>query len=80
VPEIYDDLERNPREIRPVPFPAEGSAILRNLIARKAAMLADPAAPVTPYRLQVLEIATLEVTSHRVFLDPECDACAGRRR
>jgi len=79
-PEIYDDLERNPREIRPVPFPAEGAAILRNLIARKAAMLADPAAPVAPYRLHVLETATLEVTSHRVFLDPECDACAGRRR
>jgi len=69
--EIYDALEQHPREIRPVPFPAEGEAMLRSLILRKAAMLADPTAPVAPYRLHVLECATLEVTSHRVFLDPE---------
>lgn len=79
-PEIYDALQAQPDEVRPVPFPPEGVAILRGVILRKAAMLADPAAPVAPYRLHVLEVATLEVTSHRVFRDPECDACGGRRR
>ena len=79
-PELYDALEAQPTEIKPVPFPPEGVAILRNLVLKKAAMLADPAAPVAPYRLHVLELATLEVTSHRVFRDPECDACGGRRR
>lgn len=79
-PEIYDALEARPGDVRPVPFPAEGVAILQGLVLRKAAMLADPGAPAAPYRLHVLEIATLEVTSHRVFRDPECDACGSRRR
>ena len=79
-PEIYDALEAQPADVQPVPFPSEGVAILRGVILRKAAMLADPAAPVAPYRLHVLEVATLEVTSHRVFRDPECDACGTRRR
>jgi bacteriocin biosynthesis cyclodehydratase domain-containing protein len=79
-PEIYDALERHPQEIRPVPFPPEGVTILQCLVLRKAALLADPAAPVAPYRLHVLESSTLEVTSHRVFRDPECDDCGRRRR
>jgi bacteriocin biosynthesis cyclodehydratase domain-containing protein len=79
-PEIYDALEADPAGIRPVPFPPEGVAILRGVILRKAAMLADPAAPVAPYRLHVLEVATLEVSSHRVYRDPECEACGSRRR
>jgi bacteriocin biosynthesis cyclodehydratase domain-containing protein len=79
-PEIYDALQARPGDLKPVPFPPEGAAILRNLIVRKAALLAEPAAPVAAYRLHVLECATLEVTSHRVFRDPECDACGGRRR
>lgn len=79
-PEIYDALLSAPKDVRPVPFPPEGVAILRSVVLRKAAMLADPAAPVATYRLHVLECATLEVSSHRVFRDPECDACGGRRR
>jgi bacteriocin biosynthesis cyclodehydratase domain-containing protein len=80
-PEIYDALmapDRGP--IEPVPFPPEGVAILKNLILRKAALLADPSAPAAPYRLHVLEAATFEVSSHRVYRDPECDACRGRSR
>jgi bacteriocin biosynthesis cyclodehydratase domain-containing protein len=78
-PELYDALEEQGRKglpIEPAPFPPEGSAILRNLLRRKAAMLTDPAA----YRLHVLELATLEVSSHPVYRDPECDACGGLRR
>lgn len=78
-PELYDALEEQGRKglpIEPSPFPPEGAAILRSLIVRKAAMLSTSAA----YRLHVLETATLEVTSHRVYRDPECDVCGGTRR
>jgi bacteriocin biosynthesis cyclodehydratase domain-containing protein len=82
-PELYDALEeqgRNGRPIEPSTFPAEGVGILRNLILRKAAMLSDPGMPAAPYRLHVLEAATLEVSSHSVYRDPECEACGSRRR
>jgi bacteriocin biosynthesis cyclodehydratase domain-containing protein len=82
-PELYDELEEQGRSGRPIEastFPAEGSAILRNVILRKAAMLAEPGMPAAPYRLHVLEVATLEVSSHRVYRDPECGDCGGRRR
>jgi hypothetical protein len=43
-------------------------------------MVADPGMPATPYRLHVLVASTLEVSSHRVYRDPECEACGSRRR
>jgi bacteriocin biosynthesis cyclodehydratase domain-containing protein len=80
-PEIYDALMAPGRgSIEPVPFPAEGFAILRAVILRKIALLAEAAAPAAPYRLHVLEGATFEVSSHRVYRDPECEACGRRRR
>lgn len=82
-PEIYAALDAHVKgggTVTPSPFPAEGAEILRQLILRKVAMAADPSIPVAPFRLHVLEAATLEVSSHRVFLDPECGACRGRRR
>lgn len=82
-PELYDALEEQGSKglpIQPAPFPSEGAAMLRNLVLRKAAMLADPGMPAAPYRLHVLEVSTLEVSSHRVYRDPECDACGGLRR
>lgn len=82
-PEIYGALEDHVKgggAVAASPFPAEGVEMLRQLLRRKVAMLADPAGPAAPFRLHVLEAATLEVSSHRVFLDPECGACRGRRR
>ena len=73
-PELYDALEtqgKNGGPIDPVPFPGEGVEILRQLMFRKAALLAEPVAPVAAYRLHVLELATFEVSTHRVFRDPE---------
>lgn len=78
-PELYDALEEQGRRGLPIeaaPFPPEGVAILRSIVLRKAALLSDAAA----YRLHVLETATLEVSSHRVHRDPECDACGRLRR
>ena len=82
-PEIYDALEdqgRSGKPIQPVPFPSEGVGILRNLILWKAALLAESVPPAALYRLHVLDARTLEVSTHRVFLDPECADCRGRRR
>jgi bacteriocin biosynthesis cyclodehydratase domain-containing protein len=82
-PEIYDALleqGRSGKAIQPVPFPSEGVGILRDLIRWKAALLAETVPPAALYRLQVLDARTLEVSSHRVFLDPECGECRGRRR
>lgn len=82
-PEIYDGLIEQGREgkpIQPSTFPGPGVEILRNLILWKAARLAEEVPAAALYRLHVLEADTLEVTSHRVFLDPECAECRGRRR
>ncbi len=82
-PEIYDALAeqgRSGKPLEPATFPAEGVAILRNLVLWKAALLADLTGPAAPFRLHVLDAATLEVSSHRIFRDPECEACGGLRR
>lgn len=82
-PEIYDGLIEQGRQgkpIQPAPFPGPGVEILKNLILWKASRLADAVPSVSLYRLHVFEVDTLEVTSHRVFLDPECGECRGRRR
>jgi bacteriocin biosynthesis cyclodehydratase domain-containing protein len=86
-PEIYDHLQEHARaggDIRPVPsslapqeegFPEEGIAILANLIRWKTAQAGQREPPVVLYRLHVLERDTFEVSSHRVFADPECPEC-----
>jgi bacteriocin biosynthesis cyclodehydratase domain-containing protein len=81
VPELYDALAEHARAGRPitaVPFPAAGAAIVRQLVAWKAALAAEPVPSPALYRLHVLEAASLEVTSHQVFIDPECPECGGR--
>jgi bacteriocin biosynthesis cyclodehydratase domain-containing protein len=80
-PELYDALAAHAREGRPItpaPFPPPGMAVVQQLLLWKAALAAEPEAPAALYRLHVLEAASLEVTSHRVFVDPECPEC-GRR-
>jgi bacteriocin biosynthesis cyclodehydratase domain-containing protein len=77
-PEIYAGLIDHARRdgpIKPVPFPPEGINVLAGLVRWKGALLGqhEPAAAV--HRLHVLETDTLEVTSHRVFADPECPDC-----
>jgi bacteriocin biosynthesis cyclodehydratase domain-containing protein len=79
--ELYDGLidhARRGRAIAPVPFPAPGVEVLRQLIRWKAALLAEAEPPAALYRLHVLDAASLEVSAHRVFADPECPDC-GRR-
>jgi bacteriocin biosynthesis cyclodehydratase domain-containing protein len=79
-PEIYADLIEHARrglQVRPVDFPAEGVAILRALVLWKASLLAHSESPAAAYRLHVLETESMEVSAHRVFVDPECPDCGG---
>jgi bacteriocin biosynthesis cyclodehydratase domain-containing protein len=81
-PELYEDLVEHARRggaIAPSPFPKPGVGMLRELVLWKADLLSGPDPPAALYRLHVLEAASLEVTAHRVFVDPECPACSGRR-
>jgi bacteriocin biosynthesis cyclodehydratase domain-containing protein len=80
-PEIYGSLidhAQAGRPITPVPFPPEAIEVLRGLVRWKATMLGQPQPAAALYRLHVLEVESLEVTSHRVFADPECSDCGGK--
>jgi bacteriocin biosynthesis cyclodehydratase domain-containing protein len=77
-PEIYDDLRQHARQEQPitaVPFSDEGVTILRAIIGRKLTWLTQNDPPSALYRLHVLEMASLEVTTHRVLPDPRCPSC-----
>ncbi len=77
-PDLYDALAghaRAGRSIEPVPFPPEGVEVLAQIVLRKRAMLAESEAPAALYRLHVVDASTLEISTHRVFVDAECPAC-----
>lgn len=77
-PELYDALRRHAQdgaELKPGSFPTEAVEILKQLVLWKASLLAQPQ-PAALYRLHVLEVETLEITAHRVFIDPECPECS----
>jgi bacteriocin biosynthesis cyclodehydratase domain-containing protein len=81
-PEIYDALREHTaggKPIAPSPFPSEALAVLAGLVRWKAALLGRQPVPAALFRLHVLEVDSLEVSSHRVFADPECPECAESR-
>jgi|GEM_PF-2206014 len=79
-PEIYEHLIEHAqakRAIAPVvDFPETALTMLEQIVRwkREQLSLAEPAAAL--YRLHVLEVETLEVSTHRVFAFPQCSACA----
>jgi bacteriocin biosynthesis cyclodehydratase domain-containing protein len=80
-PDLYDALVDHARSGRPiamVPFPTPAVAIVQQLLLWKAALAEQSEASAALYRLHVLETASLEITSHRVFINPECSECGGR--
>ena len=82
LPELYDELASHARaggSIAAAPYPVPAVAILQQLVAWKVDLLTRAEPPAAIYRLHVLEVASLEVSSHPVLLDPECPACRGRR-
>jgi bacteriocin biosynthesis cyclodehydratase domain-containing protein len=79
-PAIYTHLiahARGGQEITPSELPGPAAAILEQLVLWKAALLSRKEPPPALYRLHVLEVAGMEVTSHGVAADPECPACHG---
>ncbi|HWG47526.1 MAG TPA: TOMM precursor leader peptide-binding protein [Gemmataceae bacterium] len=82
MPELYTDLiahARQGRRIEPTPISGHALAMLTHLVSWKAELAREEHPPAALFRLHVLDVATLEITSHRVFSDPECPTCAGRR-
>lgn len=77
-PEIYDLLISHATsggEILPVPFPTPGVTILGALVVWKTSQLVAEPVPDSAFRLHVLEASALELTSHRVLMDPTCPVC-----
>jgi bacteriocin biosynthesis cyclodehydratase domain-containing protein len=77
-PQLHRDLLEHARRggaVKPVPFPPEGVAVLRSLVLWKASLVARGDPPPALFRLHVLELETMEVSAHRVFIDPECAEC-----
>jgi bacteriocin biosynthesis cyclodehydratase domain-containing protein len=81
-PEIYEELIRHARrggEVKASPAPEHVVAVVRELVRWKEESAQQPEPAAALFRLHVVEAATLEVSSHSVFVDPECAECGGRR-
>jgi bacteriocin biosynthesis cyclodehydratase domain-containing protein len=81
VVELYAELvehSRRGRPIVPTPIPGRSVPLLAQLVRWKAELSCDDPAPAALFRLHVLEVASLEISSHRVFPDPECASCTRR--
>lgn len=77
-PEIHNallDHGNAGQAFAPADFPAEGIELLDGLVRWKLAQAELPAPSAALYRLHVLERATFEVNTHRVFVDAECPQC-----
>jgi len=75
-PELYGELEAQGEALRPTPFPAEGAALLALLVRWKARLARAEPWPAALFRLQRLDANSLEVSSHRVLREPDCEVCA----
>lgn len=78
-PELYDQLmdrSAHQQKIIPVPFPDVAIGMLESLVRWKLSILDERDPPAALYRLHVVEVGTMEISSHRVYTDPECPTCA----
>lgn len=78
VPALYDQLVAHPGPFAPAELEAPAVEVIAGLVAWKLALIDRPMAPAALYALHVVEVATLETSSHRVLINPECPACATR--
>lgn len=78
VPELYERIALHRGPFASAELAPEAIALVGAVVAAKLARLADPLAPSALYVLHVVELAALEVASHRVWINPECPACATR--
>jgi len=77
VPEVYDVLLGHNGAFAPAAIGDTLVGLAADLVAAKLAQLGAEPPSSTVFALHVIEAASLEVTSHRVFRDSECTACAG---
>lgn len=81
VPQLYEALARHGQQdgaFAAVPFPAEGLTILEQIVRWKLGQLSGTPHPAV-FQLHVLELDSMEVSTHRVFLDPTCPECSHAR-
>lgn len=79
-PELYQALAAHTRAggiVAPVTFPPAGIDVLTGLARWKASLLGEADPPAAVWQLHVLEWPALEVSAHRVRVDPECPVCGG---
>lgn len=80
LPTLYDELIAHARDggaVAPVPFSSHAARMLAALAEWKVAQLALAVPAAAVYQLHVVEAATMEASTHRVFRDPRCGECAG---
>lgn len=79
MPNIYDhliDQAKKGGEITPVDISEHPLAMLKHLVLWKLSLInSDNESPAAIFRLHVLEFDKLEITSHRVLIDPDCTEC-----
>ncbi|MFM9960892.1 MAG: TOMM precursor leader peptide-binding protein [Planctomycetaceae bacterium] len=81
VPQLYEALARHGQQdgaFAAVTFPVEGLTILEQIVRWKLAQLSGTPHPAL-FQLHVLELDSMEVSAHRVFLDPTCPECSDAR-
>jgi bacteriocin biosynthesis cyclodehydratase domain-containing protein len=76
-PEIYDVLVGHDGPFVAAPISDRAVEVVAAVATWKLAQVGVEPAVAALYALHVVEAASLEVSSHRVFRDPECRACRG---
>jgi bacteriocin biosynthesis cyclodehydratase domain-containing protein len=82
VPQLYDAMAHHGEtggDFAAVPFPDEAMTILEQIATWKIRQMSVTPAPSALFRLHVLELETMQVSLHRVFLDPTCPDCQDAR-
>lgn len=77
-PEIYQDLIEHTQDLKninAVNFSDYGVKMLEQLVLWKLSLLQQAELPASIYRLHVLETSSLEISSHQVFIAPDCPEC-----
>lgn len=75
---LYDVLVRHGTaggQFAPVDFPERAAEVLAHIVRWKVEQLSLARPPLSVYRLHVLEVDTMEVSMHRVLVDPTCQEC-----
>ncbi|HET7503580.1 MAG TPA: TOMM precursor leader peptide-binding protein [Kofleriaceae bacterium] len=75
VPELYDLLVAHPGPFAAATVEPAALATVADLVAWKLTLVDREPAPPALYALHVVELTSLEVSSHRVLINPECPAC-----